>query len=210
MRAVALPGIGQANVDSVFPDIHKQGIPNEQHWAASIENNSLRTPGERVPVIPGQNHSIHFDVHYQDLVRGLQDPQRPAGEKLIHLGQAGMHMQEHLQGLSGDPSRKQEVKQKQSALKQLGKLTDQLNQQVQAHMQAQAQRGGNGQGAPQQMDPDDIAKITKVHGDIALKAQKQKGDLALKARKEMVHEKLQDLKTAAEIRRQDARQRSGM
>ena len=209
MRAVALPGIGQANVDSVFPDIQKRGIPNNHNWDAAMENNSLRTLGEKVPIVPGQNHSIHFDTHMQDLMTELQNPNRSPVDKLIHMEQAGVHLQGHLQGLSQDPTRKQEVKQKQQALRQLAKATDQLQQQVQEKAQAAAGQNGQ-QGQPQQPSPEAQAKLAKVHGDLGLKAQKQKGELALKARKQQVHERLEDLKTAAEIKRNDRRTDSGI
>ena len=209
MRAVALPGIGQANVDSVFPDISKRGIPNNHTWDASMENNALRTLGEKVPIVPGQNHAIHFDTHMQDLMQELQNPNRNPVEKLIHMEQAGVHMQGHLQGLMNDPTRKAEVKQKQAALRQIAKATDQLSQQVQEHAQAQGQNGNVSQPG-QPMDPEDMAKLAKVHGDLGLKAQKQQGDLALKARKQQVNERLQDLRTSAEIKRADRRERSGL
>jgi hypothetical protein len=195
-RAASLPGIGQSMVDQFFPPIEKMGVPEAHASFATTENNALRTLGGKALVEPQQNHSIHFDTHAKDIQAHQQEQPDPA-QLLIHLEQAGPHMAKHLQYISGDPTRKAEVKQKQAQLDGLAKMTDQLSQQVQEA--AQAAQQGNGQ-QPQQ-DSETLVGLAKVHGELGLKAEKQQGDMLLKARKQMVDEKLKDAKTAAEIRR---------
>src|SRR5215469_727799 len=195
-RAAALPGIGMGAVDAFFPPIEKTGVPNAHTSLAVLENNALRVPGGKALVEPQQNHSIHFDEHMKDVTAHVQDPQAQPMEKFVHLQNAGPHLVKHLSLLKGDPTRKNEVRQKQKALTQLGKTTDQLKQQLGESMRS----GGNGQGQPQppaqpQVDP---AKMAKVQGDLALKARKQGADLQLKTEKQAHAQRLSDMKTAAD------------
>ena len=203
MRAAALPGVGQAGVDSIFPKIEKQGVPNAHASFATMENNALRQPGGKALVEPQQNHSTHFDVHAKDAMDHVQDPNADPHEKLMHLEQAGPHMAEHLNKIKGDPTRKDEVKQKEQTLQTLSKESDRLAQNVQESNGAQpgAQpQPGNGQ----QPGGQDDAAMVKVVGDLSLKSKKQEGDMALKARGQSFKERLDDQKTAAEIMRKRA------
>ena len=206
-RAAALPGIGQSQVDAFFPKIEKQGVPNAQTSFAVTENNALRTLGGKALVEPSQNHSIHFDTHYGDAAQHVKDPneQNPAS-LLIHLEQAGPHLQQHLNFLEGDPTRKDEFKKKTQQLQELAKTTDEIRNNVQEHAQAIADRPPEQQGNGQpQMSGDDTAKLVKAHGEVALKTQKAQADTQLKIRQQQVSERLQDLRTAAEIKRGNLR-----
>ena len=71
-RASALPGIGMHSVDSFFPPIEKSGVPNAHAALAVLENNALRQQGGKALVEPMQNHSIHFDTHFQDAMAHAQ------------------------------------------------------------------------------------------------------------------------------------------
>jgi hypothetical protein len=193
-RGSALPGIGPSNIDSFFPKIEEQGVPNSHTTIAMLENNALKMPGADVVVEPSQNHSIHFDTHMQGIQKHQQMAQNPQ-ELLLHMEQAGGHMGQHLHRITQDPTRKQEVQQKAQALAGLSKQTDQLRQNVQEMLKAQ-QQGNGQQGAP---DPN----LLKVHGELVLQKQKQDAELGLKARKARFTETLQDQKTAADIRRKD-------
>jgi hypothetical protein len=201
-RAAALPGIGMHSVDSFFPPIEKQGVPNAHMSMAVLENNALRQPGGKALVEPMQNQAIHFDTHLKDAVAHTKEQDKPEN-LLMHLHQVGPHMAQHLQLLGGDPTRKQEVKQKQKQLDDLGKMTDQLQQQVQESMGAQGQNG-NGAEADQNalgLGADMVPKMAKVQGDLALKAQKMKADHELKVRKQDFNETMADKKTAFGIQR---------
>jgi hypothetical protein len=195
-RGSALPGIGPSNIDSFFPKIETQGTPNAHTTIAMLENNALKTPGAEVVVEPSQNHSIHFDTHMQGVQKHQQQPDSNPQELLLHMHQAGAHMSQHLERIARDPTRKAEIQQKSQTLSGLAKQTDQLKQNVQEMLQAQA-RQGNGQG--QTPDPN----LLKVTGELGLKKQKQDAELGLKARKAVFTETLQDKKTAADIRRKD-------
>lgn len=198
-RAASLPGVGMHYVDSFFPPIEKAGVPNAHQALAVLENNALRSPSGRALVEPQQNHSIHFDTHFQDVQEHLQD-QSPMQDKLMHLEKAGPHMNQHLNALRGDPTRKAEVKDKEKKLDQLGKVADQMGQNMQEAMQAQAdQQNGNGNG--KEMTPE----MAKVLGDLGLKAKKQEGEFGLKVRKQQHGEELADKKTAAAIQRETAK-----
>jgi hypothetical protein len=197
-RVASLPGVGMHSVDSFFPPIEKSGVPDAHAAMAVLENNALRTQGGRALVEPQQNHSTHFDVHMQDVMQHLQD-QSPAPVKLLHMEQAGPHMVQHLELLKGDPTRKDEVKQKQKQLDQVGKVSDQLHQQLTEAMGAMASQQPNGQEGPP--DP----KMVKVLGDLSLKGQKQQHDFGLKERKLAHSEQITDKKTGAAIARETAK-----
>ena len=195
-RAAALPGIGQSQVDSFFPKIEDQQMPNVHASMAMLENNALRNKDSRTLVEPGQNHSIHFDVHAGDVQAHMQRPDANPIELLTHLTNAGPHMAQHLGMIANDPTRKQEIGQKQMQLQQFGKMKDKLQQNVEAAMMAQAK---NGQGNGQQPDPE----MMKVQGELALKKQKQDADLGLKMRGAAFKERIKDQSTAADIRRKN-------
>lgn len=195
-RAAALPGVGQRQLDAFFPRIETQGVPNAHTSFATTENNALRQPGGKALVEPGQNHSIHFDVHHGDVMQHLNEPQANPVEKLIHADQAGGHMAQHLEKLKGDPTRKAEVKDKQKKLDELAKETDRLHQNVQEMHQAQLKAMPPPQPAP---DP----KVVKVQGDLALKAQAQQVKHVLKAQDQKFKQTLADKKTAADMKRKN-------
>lgn len=198
-KVASMPGVGMHSVDSFFPPIEKSGVPDAHAALAVLENNALRQQGGRALVEPQQNHSIHFDTHMQDVMQHLQGNDPPPA-KLIHMEQAGPHMAQHLQMLQGDPTRKDEVKQKQKQLDMVGKVSDQLHQQLTEAMGAMADQMPNGNG-DQPPDP----KMVKVMGDLNLKAQKQERDHALKERKLEHGEQLSDKKTGAAIQRETAK-----
>jgi hypothetical protein len=195
-RAAALPGIGQSQVDSFFPKIEDQQMPNVHNSMAMLENNALRNKDSRTLVEPGQNHSIHFDVHAADLNAHAQQPDANPIEMLTHLTNAGPHMAQHLHMIANDPTRKQEIGQKQMQLQQFGKMKDKLQQNVEEAMKAQAQNGNGQQGAP---DPN----LLKVQGELQLKKQKQEVELGMKARGAAFKEAIKDKSTAADIRRKN-------
>jgi hypothetical protein len=199
-RAAALPGVGMHYVDSFFPPIEKTGVPDAHAALAVLENNALRQPNGTVLVEPQQNHSTHFDVHYNDVMQHVNNPQSPPQEKLLHMEAAGPHLNQHLNALRGDPTRKPEVKQKQKQLDDLGKISDAMGQQLQEQMKAQMDAEppkGNGQ----EMTPE----MAKVMGDLGLKAKAQEAKHMLKAKDQVFKEDLADKKTASGIRRENAK-----
>lgn len=194
-KAASLPGVGQANVDQFFPSIKKEGFPDDHKALATLENNALRQMGGQVEVTPQQNHLTHFDTHFSDATQHLQDPQGSPVDKLVHMEQAGPHMHKHLDELAGDPTRKKQHKEREQALQQLGKATDKLKQNVDEWLQSQQENAP----APQP-DPEQMAALAKVHGQLGLQKQKQDGQFALKAQAQAHKQMLADKKTAADIR----------
>jgi hypothetical protein len=89
-------------------------------------------------------------------------PKANPTEVLVHLENAGPHMTQHLQALQGDPTRKEQVDQFQKQLQQLGKISDQLHQQLTEQLKAKADQPQP--GAPP--DPEMQAKMAKVAGDL--------------------------------------------
>ena len=203
-RAAALPGIGMAQVDEFFPPIEQTGVPNSHTAFAALENNALRREKGKAIVEPQQNHSIHFDTHFADTQEHAKDPQAHITEQLNHFEQAGPHLAQHLKFLEGDPTRKQEVKQKTAQLQQLGKQTDRLRQMVEDWAKAQQDERSQAE-AQQQPDMKGMAELAKVHGELGLKSQKMTGELELKKRAAAFKETIADKKTAAQIRREGAR-----
>jgi len=195
--------VGQANVDAIVPPYQQADVPDDQVWAATMENNALRELGGDIILTPKQDHVVHFGEHLKDVqqhVQQTQGGQNPQGDPsdpmklLVHLEQAGPHMNAHLVHIQGDPTRKDMVGQMRQALVALGKLADQLKQQMAEAMKAQA---GQQQ---QQPDPEAAAKIMKVVGDLKLKQAKNEGDMQLKAQKQAQQMRLKDLQTAHNMR----------
>ncbi len=218
-RLASLPGIGQAQVDSYAPSIKEQGFPDDHAALATLENNELRSPGGQVMVTPFQNDPTHVKIHMQDMMSHVQQTQgqgqngqngqAPKGnpmELLIHLEQGGPHVRKHLDKMKNNPiygkKGSGEYEQFDKAWQQLSHVTDQVAKEVQKSMQEQAQN----QPQPQP-DPEKVAPLLKVAGDLKLKEAKQTGDMALKTTKQAHSQRLADLKTAADIRRENARSR---
>ena len=167
-----------------------------------MNGNNASAPGSAppspTPPLPPSRNGVPQQPQGQNGGAPAEDPMKI----LIHLENAGPHMFQHLQALQGDPTRQQEVMQKQKQLDQLGKMSDQLHQQVTQQMEAQA---ANAPQQPGQPDPDMVAKMTKVKGDLAIKEQKMQADHDLKIRKQQFNETLADKKTAAGIQRDTAK-----
>jgi hypothetical protein len=195
LRVATIPGAGQHMVDLFFP---KQEMPTSHDADATNENNFLRQADGQTQVTPEQNHATHFQRHYADVMQHAQQVQQGQGKAhdlLIHLTKAGPHMHQHLEQIKNDPMRKQQVKQMSDGLTVLSKMQDRLHKQMnQQNAQAPNQPGP-------QLDPEHIAAMQKVQGELEIKRQKMHGELALKAEKQKFQTRISDLKTAADIRR---------
>ncbi len=193
--------VGQANVDSIVKPYDQADVPDDQTWAATVENNALRTLGGDVIITPKQDHMIHFQVHFQDVqlhIQQVQNGQSDNMQLLIHLEQAGPHMNAHLGHMMGDPTRKDAVAQMRQSLVALSKMADQIKQQIANDPSAQVNQPAQGQ-----QDPEAQAAMAKVQGDLALKAAKNQGDMALKTQKQQQQMKLKDLQASQQIKLKD-------
>lgn len=195
LRRRAAMLVGQTNVDSVVSPYEQADVPDDQQWAATLENNALRQMGGQVEITDSQDDATHFGVHFQDVQDHIQQSQGGQSDPmqlLIHLEQAGVHMNQHLARMAGDPSRKDMVDQARQAIVMMSKMSDQLKKQLAQAMAAQAAAN-----PPQeQPDPD----LVKVLGDLKLKGMKNQGDLQLKAQKQEQQMRLKDLQAAHTMR----------
>jgi hypothetical protein len=173
---------GETVADATFPAYDTPDIVDQNVSVATMENNFLRMPGAKLRVSPDQDDIAHFGIHMQfvgEVGQGVQAGQVDPHELLVVLEQAGPHTYEHIQEVAGDPTRKQQVKGMMEAWMQMSKMTDQLAQQV-AEMDAAAAA----QQPQQAPDPDLIAALAKVNGDLAIKARAQEGKFLLQAQKQ--------------------------
>ncbi len=202
LRARAARLVGQEMVNSYFPRISESGNTADHAALATLENNALRTGGSAM-VTPRQNHATHFAVHFQDAQGHMQEMQMGANpvEVLAHMDAAGPHLIEHLDALTRDPTRKQQIAQMGQAFQMLSKATDQLRQNVE---EAAAAEAASQPPPEQQMDPEFMAKMAEVSGNLAIKKQKAEGDFQVKLAKYQHTARLADLKTADDIRRKNA------
>lgn len=195
LRTAAL--LGQNNVDSAFPELTQADVPDDNVWAASLENSIMRQPeGDVPPVTDKQDHVIHFTTHYQDAaqdVQGLQQGQGDPMKTLIHLHKFGPHAKVHLNKMQGDPSRKTQLAPMEQGWIMMSKIADQLQQQLEEAAKSQQ---------PQQPHPDPamVSAIMKVQGELGIKRQKMIGDMQLKKDKQDQTAALKDLQTAHSIR----------
>ncbi len=198
---VSAVGFGQDHVDEFFPKLDEPQLPGSQEQQATDENNALRKMGGETKVIYLDNHLIHFDIAFSDMAQHIQELQQGQAqpmEVLVHLVQGGVHTKAHLNGMANDPTRKGQFEQRQAAWLSMSKVAQQLQQQLQEAAKAEAQAN-----PPQpQIDPEAVAAVAKVHGELQLKQMKMQGDMQLKAEKQQVQQHLQDLKTAHDMRLQ--------
>ena len=206
---------GQSLGREIVPPFDTAQQPTGDRSFATLENNALRVPGGVALVAYDQDHLVHFDAHFADVgnhLKALQAGQSQPQDMLTHLEGFGPHARRHLDSVKGDPSRKAQLAQREQQWVSMSKVADQLKQQIAAQQQAQAraqqqaqkqaaaQAQQQAQEQAQRPDPDLIAKMAKVRGDLELKAHKQQGDMALKADKQKTTMHLKDLETAHKLR----------
>lgn len=196
--------VGPNNVDAYFPPFEEADVPDDNVWAATQENNDLRTPKGETVVTPKQDHAIHFKVHFAALAGDFQSLKKGEGdpmEVLMFAHKMGPHMKEHLNEMAGDPTRKEQLEQMEEGWDMLSKLTDQLQQQIEEHIKSQEAN------PPQpQPDPELIAALARVQGELEIKRQKMQGDMQLKAEKQSQQMRLKDLSTAHGAKLKDREQ----
>ena len=168
-----------------------------QHAQGAVQGGAMGGQNMPQPGMNGNGNGMQPPPQQPQNGQGPPVTAKPI-EVLIHLENAGPHLTQHLQALAGDPTRADQVKAFQQQLSQLGKISDKLHQQVTQGMDAAAANRPPDQGQP---DPDFVAKMTKVKGDLSIKEQKMQADHDLKLRKQQFNETLADKKTAAGIQR---------
>lgn len=166
--AASLPGGGQQLADMLYPMLSEADIPNDQTWAAAIENSMLRQQTDAMPPVTSkQDHVLHFQSHFADVGAHAQEVQAGQGnpiELLVHLEKAGPHTYEHLAEVSMDPTRKDQIEGMTKAWQAMSKMADQLRQQIE-----EAQAAAAAEQPQQAPDPKLIADLARIHEETGVK-----------------------------------------
>lgn len=206
LRSVGAGLVTQSNVDRFWEPFEQIGVPNDHEALAAMENNLFRQSGyEKLKVTPEMNHAIHFVSHFKSDITHLQQVQSGQGdpfELVRHLDNSGVNMHEHLQAMQGDPTRKDQLQQFTKMQMMLGKMADQIKKQVLKQMKSQ-------QKPQPKIDPEALAKLLQVQGEIKLKNTKMLLDEQRKDRKLDADMQRKDRQTAANIYRRNAESFSG-
>lgn len=173
------------NKDAVdrYAPLPESDMPNEDTSIAVLENAAMKI-GSPVIWTPTQNNVIHAQTHLQAgsaAAASLQQGGNPL-EIMHFIDAVGAHTAEHLQHMSGDPTRQNELKLLGDQWKKLADFADQLRQEINrkakeaaANMPPPNQNG--------QMSADDQAKLQKTQADIQMKAAKNQQLMQQKSEK---------------------------
>lgn len=130
-------------LDRFAPLQNRDEIGSNEHSIAALENASFGS-GIQIPAGSDQVHVIHFKSHSQQILQMLQaieeqgpqavDPQRG----MLYIGAALPNMEQHLQYLQLEPTRKAFVQEGVKILRQASALYDQFKAAVEKAQQEQA------------------------------------------------------------------------
>ena len=190
-RQWAMAHIGAWNTDKVFPVENRDKMPSNATSLAVLENNSALDG--RMPVVGSdQLHEIHAQTHLAPLARyaeiftkqgfrGLPNPREVVNAFQILLP----HLQQTVQQMAQDPSRKAQMKAWVPALKQLAVVGQKI---VQSFEKLQTQQVRQQQSQQQQGGPMDA--------EMQLKAQKMIMEMQLENKKQDSLNQMRAQKTA--------------
>lgn len=171
--SIALIGGDRALADAYGPDVEGDA-PGIEYSLAVLENNGFIAGGTQDPFNPDNAHEIHLPIHLQAAAQILQgDP-----EKAVQIMQALQpHMEEHLEALAQDPTRKQDYASYNRTVAEVKRVTDKLTRQVE--MAAQSQQP---EMSPEmmQMQADNARKDQATQADIQRKNAKTESDMKRK------------------------------
>lgn len=199
----------QTAVERYLPATARLNLPNDQVWAAMMENAAMRE-GAPVTWTPSQNNLIHAQTHLQAGAQAAASLQQgsPMIEVLAYLDAIGQHVAVHIERERGKPTSKEALKAIEEQWKRLAQITDQLRGQAEADAEKQAQLQQQQQDV---LTDADIKRMDvlmknqtsreKMMATLGLKQERQNAELALKAQKQGVDNTLADASMAAEIER---------
>jgi len=139
---------GYSSVDRFYAQINRDEIPSNETTIATLENNDF-AEGSRLPVGVDQSHSIHLRVHSATAVQFIQQFQTAPEtlnlpRVLQFLTSAIPHMQAHLELLSVDPTRKDQVEalqqMMQGIIRGFGAIRQNVEQLQEKQQQLRAQQ----------------------------------------------------------------------
>ena len=177
----------------------------EQQQEAAREN-ALFKNGAQIPIAGGDNHAIHTEVHFQAAGEAAQAAMQGQGnlaEMASYLQTITQHTAGHIEELGKDDTRAELTKLYTEQLKQLAKVTEQLNQEVARQQQEIQQQQAEAQAAQQEMevvqggqDPKDQLAQMRMERDEARRDMKNQNSLERKTAKTQQDMALKDAKAA--------------
>lgn len=192
----------------------RQHIPDEQDWQATVENQMIAAG--RLPIVSaGQNAVIHLTNHYKDAEEVLTpvkqfleqgqgeiptDPQAvgEVQDKATYATTMAQHVEQHINDLRKDPTRKQEAKLFEDQFKQLAEFSQELWRALRtAHRQAQIEAQQAQQATA--LSALDQAKVQSVQTQNQLAVVKTQTTIENQRAKTLQQMRLKDLKTAHDI-----------
>ena len=186
--------VGQQMVDRYLPTQVQSSRIQDQAALAVLEHASLHQ--SNMPVVTDtQDHVIHIETHMaaaNQAASSLQSGGNPE-EIMLFMQGIGQHVQNHLQRLSTDPARRQQVDAYSQNLQELGKTIEQLGQMLQQQQQGQAQMQ-QAQAIQQGTDP----RTAVMNADIQSKIARQNAEV-------MANIQRQNAKAVADLSRRNAK-----
>ena len=186
--------VGQQMVDRYLPTQVQSSRIQDQAALAVLEHASLHQ--SNMPVVTDtQDHVIHIETHMaaaNQAASSLQSGGNPE-EIMLFMQGIGQHVQNHLQRLSTDPARRQQVDAYSQNLQELGKTIEQLGQMLQQQQQGQAQMQ-QAQAIQQGTDP----RTAVMNADIQSKIARQNAEV-------MANIQRQNAKANADLSRRNAK-----
>jgi len=186
--------VGQQMVDRYLPTQIQSSRIQDQAALAVLEHASIHQ--SNMPIVTDtQDHVIHIETHMaaaNQAASSLQSGGNPE-EIMLFMQGIGQHVQDHLQRLSTDPARRQQVDGYAQHLQELGKTIEQLGQMIQQQQQGQAQMQ-QAQAIQQGTDP----KTALMNADIQSKIARQNAEV-------MANIQRQNAKAVADLSRRNAK-----
>ena len=193
----------------------KPEMPQEldDHKAMAVLENAAMKSGAQVQWTKTQNNTVHLGEHFQAAFGALASLQQGADPTSISgfLDIIGPHIGKHLQELSKDSTKKDEVKMWQEQLKQLATAKDKLDKELAKRIEEETKAKAQAMVAQQTMqaiqngtDPDTQVAMAKAQADAKVKEFKAAHAAKIKEMTTAQKLRLADLTAANNIRNQNA------
>lgn len=207
-------------LDRIVPLQNRDEIASNEHSIASLENASFGS-GIQIPAGSDQVHTIHFKSHAQQILeiakaveeQGMEavDPQRA----MMYIGAAAPNMEQHLQYLQLDPTRKAFVKEGAQVLRQAMALYEQFKALIQKMQQEQAkleqQRNEQLQASEQRaLTAEQQVELERIRLDTQVKALGQQSLNAMRSAKTQEQLRIRAEQNAADIRMKAEKQAAAL
>jgi uncharacterized protein (DUF342 family) len=197
-------------VDRYLPSQLQSSRTQDQAALAVLEHASLHQ-GNMPIVTDTQNQIIHIETHLgaaNEAASSLQGGGNPE-EIMLFMQGIGQHVQQHIQRLATDPSRKQQVDAYVQQLGMLGETIKQLGQMLQEQQQAMAQQQ-QAMAIQQGSDPRTAVMNAEVQAKIARQNAETMANIQRQNTKAMADLSRRNAKTTADIQRANATAESNL